>query len=193
MDDKGSKNMLPVHVILGASDYALIKTPTPTRVGEMGQPIAEYTKFGWTIMSPGQGSLQATLMFARTSHEDYMDMCSLDVLGLEDHPEGDQETVFEEFKEQSVQRPDGKYETSLPWKQGHATLPTNYDLAKSRFNSLMKKLKNQPDTLEAYHEIIVNQSKKGIIEKAPEKPTGIEHYIHTKVWWERMQKKRNYA
>ena len=128
-------------------------------------------------MSPGQGSLQTTLMFARISHEDYMDMCSLDVLGLEDHPEGDQETVFEEFNKQLLQRSDGKYETSLPWKQGHATLPRNYDLAKSRFNSLMKKLKNQPDTLEAYHEIIVNQLKEGIIEKAPEKPTGIEYYI----------------
>ena len=181
MDEKDSKNMLPVHVILGASDYALIKTPTPTRGGEMGQPSAEYTKFGWTIMSSGQGSLQTNLMFARTSHEDYMDMCNLDVLGLEDHPDGDQETVFEEFKEQLVQRPDGKYETSLPWKEGHATLPTNYDLAKGRFNSLMKKLKNQPHTLEAYHEIIVNQFKEGIIEKAPEKPTGIELFIPHKM------------
>ena len=38
--------MLPVHMILGANDYALIKTPTPAIVREMGQPIAEYTKFG---------------------------------------------------------------------------------------------------------------------------------------------------
>ena len=43
MDDKDSKDMLPVHMILGGNDYALIKTPTPTRVGEMGQPIAECT------------------------------------------------------------------------------------------------------------------------------------------------------
>ena len=177
MNDNDPKNMLPVHMILGANEYALIKTATPTRVGDMGQPIAEYTKFGWTIMSPGQGSLQTTLMFARTSHEDYMNMCSLDVLGLEDRPEGDQETVYEEFKEQLVQRPDGKYETSLPWKQGHDKLPSNFALAKSRFNSLMKKLEKQPDTLEAYHEIIANQLKEGIVEKAPEQPTGTEHYI----------------
>ena len=79
-----------------------------------------------------------------------------------------------------MQRSDGKYETSLPCKQCHATLPKNYVLAKSRFNALMKKLKNQPDFLEAYHEIIVNQLKEVIIEKAPEKPTGIEHYISHK-------------
>eukprot|EP00794_Sanderia_malayensis_P007616 gene7614-biopygen6137 len=41
----------------------------------------------------------------------------------------------------------------------------------------MEKLKNKPNTLEAYDEISVSPLKEGIIEKAPEKPAGTEHYI----------------
>ena len=73
-------------------------------------------------------------------------MCSLDVLGLSDHPEGDQVRVHEEFKEQLVQREDGKYETSLPWKAGgQEMLPTNYELANKRFQNLLKRLEKHPE------------------------------------------------
>ena len=53
MEDTDDKEELPIHLILGASDYAKIKTPTQPRVGESGEPVGELTKFGWTIMSPG--------------------------------------------------------------------------------------------------------------------------------------------
>lgn len=56
MEDKESKDILPVHLILGASDYAKIKTETAPRVGALGEPIGEKTKLGWTIMSPVKGS-----------------------------------------------------------------------------------------------------------------------------------------
>ena len=52
MQDSDTKEQLPVHLILGASKYARIKTETGPRVGQPGQPVAEHTKFGWTIMSP---------------------------------------------------------------------------------------------------------------------------------------------
>ena len=56
MDDEDVKQELqelPVHVILGASEYAKLKTRSVPRVGKPGEPIAELTYFGWTIMSPG--------------------------------------------------------------------------------------------------------------------------------------------
>ena len=127
MNDIDKKESLPIHAILGASDFALIKTSTAARIGDLGQPVAEKTKFGWVIMFPGQGHLSSTLMLARTSKEDYMQFCNLDVVGLEDKPEGDQGPVYEEFKEQLTQGSDGKYQTSLHWKAGHQALPTNYN------------------------------------------------------------------
>ena len=60
----------------------------------MGLPIAEKTKLGWVIVSPGQGNLASALMVTRSSIEDYMQLCNFDVLGLEDRPEGDQGTVY---------------------------------------------------------------------------------------------------
>ena len=44
MEDKDSKDIMPVHLILGASDYAKIKTETAPRVGALGGPIGEKTK-----------------------------------------------------------------------------------------------------------------------------------------------------
>ncbi len=44
------------------------------------------------------------LILTKSTPEDYMELCSLDVLGLEDRPEGDQTTVLEEVKEQLTQR-----------------------------------------------------------------------------------------
>ena len=52
MDDDDEKERLPVHIILGANDFAKIRTGERLRVGRRGDPVAEFTRFGWTIMSP---------------------------------------------------------------------------------------------------------------------------------------------
>ena len=54
MDDHDTKDKLPVHIILGASEFAKLKTEKLPRVGLPGQPVAELTRYGWTIMSPGK-------------------------------------------------------------------------------------------------------------------------------------------
>ena len=55
MNDK--KSHLPVHLILSAGEYAKLKTESAQKIGEPGEPVAELTKFGWIIMSPGKESL----------------------------------------------------------------------------------------------------------------------------------------
>ena len=54
MEDNDKKAQLPVHLILGASEYTQIKTRTSPKIGNPGEPIAELTQLGWTIMSPGK-------------------------------------------------------------------------------------------------------------------------------------------
>ena len=56
MDDVDEKEELPVHLILGTNEYAQIKTETRPKIGKPGEPIAELTRLGWTIMSPGSES-----------------------------------------------------------------------------------------------------------------------------------------
>ncbi len=45
MDDIDKKHDLLIHVIIGASDFAKIKTQTMLSIGKSGEPV--------TIMSPG--------------------------------------------------------------------------------------------------------------------------------------------
>ena len=125
MEDTDLKKMLPVHVILGASDYARIKTRESQRTGAMGEPVAEYTRFGWTIMSPGTETDLDSMFLAQTASNDYEELYRMDVLGLEDAPSGDQSVVYAEFREQLRRSPDGWYEARLPWKGDHPPLPSN--------------------------------------------------------------------
>ena len=40
---------MPIHIILGASDFSKIKTGTCPRVGRIGETFAEQTKMGWVV------------------------------------------------------------------------------------------------------------------------------------------------
>ena len=100
IDDPDDRPQIPIHVVLGTSEYAAIKTTIAQRVGKPGQPMAERTLLGWTIMSPGSEDVANPILLTQSSTTDYEQLCALDVLGLADSPENDQLTVFEEFKEQ---------------------------------------------------------------------------------------------
>ena len=82
MDDVDEKEELPVHLILGKNEYAQIKTETTPKIGKPGEPIAELTRLGWTIMSPGSESDLTNMFLTQTSAADYEALCRLDVLGL---------------------------------------------------------------------------------------------------------------
>ena len=117
MEETDTKKILPIHVILGANEYTKIKMAGYQRVGEIGEPIAEQTRFGWTIMSSGAEVDIENMFLTQTSAADYEELCRLDVLGLEDTPIGDQRVVHQEFLEQLKRSPEGWYETALPGKE----------------------------------------------------------------------------
>ena len=54
MNDMDKKTELPIHLVFGASDYAKIKVQKMPRVGQLGELVAELTRFGWVLMSPGK-------------------------------------------------------------------------------------------------------------------------------------------
>ena len=175
-DDSDSKLHLPVHLILGASEYAAIKTTERPRIGRPGEPVAEKTKFGWTIMSPGREIDHTNMLLTQTNHVEYEDLCRLDVLGLEDSPEHDQQAVYAEFREQLTRDPEGWYETSLPWKGNHPPLPNNKAGSLRRLGHLRSRLQRMGLT-EEYGQIIEQQTSEGIVEEAKESPQEKEVYI----------------
>ena len=66
-DDVDDKEELPVHLILRTNEYAQIKTETRPKIGKPGEPIAELTRLGWTIMSPGSESDLRNMFLTQTS------------------------------------------------------------------------------------------------------------------------------
>ena len=106
-------------------------------------------------MSPRREDVGSPLLLTQSALVDYEHLCSLDVLGLADSHKNDQLEVYEEFKEQLERSPAGWYETKLPWKVNHPTLPTNEAGSKRRLEQLVRKLERN-GKYEEYDSIIHN-------------------------------------
>ena len=180
MDDTEVKKELPVHLILSTSEYAQIKTETTPKIGKPGKPIAELTRLGSTIMSPGSESDLTNMFLTQTSAVDYDALCRLDVLALQDQPAGDQDLVYEEFKEQLVRNPEEWYETGLLWTGNHPPLLDNQHGSLRRLQNLARKVDKQPGMLEKYDAIIQGQLSEGIVERVHSEPQGKAFYISHK-------------
>ena len=176
MNDTDHKPRLSVHLILGNSECPRISTSEPQRVGREWDPVASYTKLGWTITSPGHELDTTNMLLTQTSSADYEELCTLDVLGLEDSPTGDQGVVYEDFKEQLRGSKEGWYETGLPWIGNHPSLPSNKEGSLRRLGSLLRKL-DSSNSISDYHEIIQEQLETGVVEHAPDLIHGREFYI----------------
>ena len=176
IEDRDKKAKLPVHVVLGNGDYSRIKTETRPRVGKDMEPVAELTQLGWFLMSPGKEFDRKRMLLTQTNQLDFERLCRLDVLGLEDAPEHDQQIVYNEFKEQLTRSPQGWYETGLPWRGNLQSLPTNERGSMRRLGSLVTKLKRENLTSE-YDAIFQDQKKSGIVEPAESPAIGVEFYL----------------
>jgi hypothetical protein len=93
----------------------------------------------------------------------------MDVLGLADTTVGDQEAVYEEFKEQLYRGPEGWYESGLPWKGSYFPTGTNEVNSQRRLRMLVSKLKTS-GKLEEYDNVIREQLNEGVVEPVPESP-----------------------
>ena len=176
MDDKDERPRLPVHIIFGNSECPRISTTEPQRVGREWDPVASYTKLGWTITSPGKEIDTTIMLLTQKSRVGYEELCKLDVLGLADSPSGDQGVVYDEFKEQLRRSEDGWYETGLPWKGNHPPLPNNKEGSLRRLTSLVRKLEKN-GSIDDYNAVIQEQLAEGIVERAPNSVEGREFYI----------------
>ena len=67
-DDDDTKAELPVHIVLGASNFSKIKTNMPARTGKTGEAVAELTKFGWIIILTGKENHSNVYLTQSTTH-----------------------------------------------------------------------------------------------------------------------------
>ena len=91
--------LIYLYIRLWERECTRIKTKHVLRIGEPGEPIAEYAAFGWTIMSGGKEKGFNQMLLARDTEADYAELCKLDVLGIKDKNESKNNEVYQEFKE----------------------------------------------------------------------------------------------
>ena len=124
-----------------------IKMRKCPRVGKINESIAEQTKMGWVIMSPGRESELVTSLYTRTSVNDFNRLCDIDVLGVEENHLSHDENVYKKFKQQLERNEAGWYETGLVWTENKVPLNNNKSGSLGRLKSLLKQLEENPKYL----------------------------------------------
>ena len=141
-DEEAMDDTLPVHLILGTSDFQRIRTTEPLVLGPNPDrdPGAEFTMLGWTLNGKTVGSEVGTEkgFFANSTKDEFKNMRSLEVLGLSDEI-GNGADFHENVKENIERVDDGSYQTRLPWKPDHCAVATNL-IAMARLHSTARKL-----------------------------------------------------
>ena len=158
----------PIHVILGDATYCKIRTDQVYK-GKSEDPIVEGTTFGWVVHG-GQDYADSRCMYV-CDHNDYEQLYSLDVLGVEDRGEKDQSTVYAEFQESITRKEDGRYEVAVPWIPGAVLSNTNEEPSRKRLHNVNRKLKQNQQLKDEYEKIVHEQLKDGVIEKTKESST----------------------
>jgi len=73
---------------------------------------------------------------------------------------------------------EGHYQVSLPWKEGHSSVPDHFTLSLNRLRSLHCQLLKDPELLQEYDHIIKDQISKGIVERIPESNQTNNSLVH---------------
>ena len=109
-------------MIEGISDYTNVKTPVRARIGLPGKPIAELTKRGQYIVSPGKENDITNILFIQTSIHVYEKLYSLDSLGVSEKQDKlDEKTMInylhEKFREHFGSGPGGDTKSTQSGKK----------------------------------------------------------------------------
>ena len=89
------------------------------------------------------------------------------------------EEFLQQYQRTSIsQAKDGTYTARFPWKSDHPHLPSNFSVCESRTCHLVSRLKESPTLFNLYDYIILDQEKRGFIEKlSPDHQLKQAHYL----------------
>ena len=175
---------LDIDILIGADFVHLFMLDQVVRGEHPMSPVAILTRFGYVLSGPIQIPTQnecssnitvahvlktdAILVEKENDLEDeikrFWNHESLGVKSNENIDDFESENLM-----QDKIKFDGKrYEISLPLKDDHPIIPDNYNVAKSRLNSQLDRLKLKPEVFDEYNFVIKDQLNSGIIEKVIE-------------------------
>lgn len=94
------KTELLIHIVIGTSKYAKIKTKRNIRIEKIGEQVAKHPAFVWIILSGGRDTTQNHMLLTRSNEADYAELCQLDVLGLGERKNNEKGKIYQELKDE---------------------------------------------------------------------------------------------
>ncbi|XP_073986124.1 uncharacterized protein [Rhodnius prolixus] len=180
LSDTGRSD-LEIKLLLGADTLPQILTGKIEEI-ENGL-LAVETRLGWTVLGKQTCVEDRTLTSMYCGNKlDISDLWRLDVLGITDQHANDikkevEAETLRHFKETVRRNEEGRYEVSLPWKEGHPLLLSNKDLAERRLTGLTKKLVSSGN-FDRYKSVLQEWLELGVIEEVKANPKEIDcHYL----------------
>ena len=171
------KERLQVDILIG-SDNLWKFQESEIRRGGPNEPVAIKTTLGWVLSGPLKGKIlnsteNVKVNFVPLSsfpaksgkqkiEENVNRLWDLDTNGIRPENEVHAHVIDNIFFTGK------RYSVGLPWKAGHKALPTNYKNSFMRLKSLGKKLRKDPQTLDKYNDILIEQVESGVIEQVTE-------------------------
>ena len=132
-DSKSGK--YEIHLLIGDPLFSRVRTGRSIK-GRPGEPMADETLFGWTVH--GEQTKLKQSYFTRTTSQEYEKLYQLDILGVEDHSELDQNEVKKEFLENIQRNKDGCYQIRILWIEGRTPQEDNLSQSRARLNNLFR-------------------------------------------------------
>ena len=108
-------------------------------------------------------------------NDDLQKFWDLETLGTKGH----ETSVYDKFSN-DITFTGKRYQVKLPFKDNHLMLPENYTVALRRLTTTIKNLKNQPEILRQYDDVIREKMHSGVVEMVPHDqipPSGDVHYL----------------
>ncbi|XP_065663018.1 uncharacterized protein LOC136085622 [Hydra vulgaris] len=186
-DYNNSKENLSVDILIGANFYWKFMENSIIR-GVTG-PVATKSKLGYLISGPtmvnrnqiGNSTVLSSHVLKVASdfnRELILIKNNLNLLWDDSKISESDKIVYENFQK-NIKFNGAMYEVELPFKIDHPVIGDNYNLRKSRFLALEKKLASEKDLFASYKNIIKDQLSKDIIEKVSnlESNIGGIHYL----------------
>ena len=164
-----NKEELEIEILIG-SDYLWCFQEGRTIRGERDEPVAVETSLGWVLSGPMKCSemqeRKVNVFFVKQEvvkdeelKNSVQRLWDLETLGIRETNE-----VHEALKD-GIEFNGERYKVSLPWKEGHPDLPSNYRNSVRRLKGQLGRLRKEPEILGEYDRIIKEQYNEGIVEK----------------------------
>ena len=150
-------------------------------------PTAQESKLGYLLSGPLPHCLSqsaASILLQITSsvapeEPNLEKFWSVESIGTNAHTTSTDLFFLRTYQQSAItQTPEGVYIARFPWKEDKPYLPSNFNICKKRTIVLVNKLKQTPELLSIYDNIIKDQQQRGFIETVSDHDTTENtHYL----------------